>query len=70
MMENEETEEGETEEGRAMMRDELGGGEKLVQTCFLVCLFPWERVRRKGLYERDALILAREEMKYSHHLLS
>lgn len=25
MMENEETEEGETEEGRAMMRDELGG---------------------------------------------
>lgn len=48
MMENEETEEGETEEGRAMMRDELGGGEKLVQTCFLVCLFPWERVRRKA----------------------
>ncbi len=48
VMENEKTTEGETEKGRAMVREELERKKKsLEQTCFVVCLFPWERDRKR-----------------------
>ncbi len=55
MMEDEKTMDEETEEGRAMMRDELEK-KKLEQTCFVVCLFLWETDGRR---DRDCMSKSR-----------
>lgn len=56
-MENEKTTEGQTEKGRAMVREELGKKKSLKQTCFVVCLFPWERDRRR---DKDCISASEE----------